>query len=219
MGGFHAKALADLGYTITTVDPDPRRGATHRTVPRRRYDVAAIAAPPATLPALAGQVAPHATRLLVEKPVALTLQQAEGLARDLGGKNVCAGFIERFNPRARELRRRLPIIGRPVNAHFVRWSDRPTWNTDVDLRIHDVDLAHWLELDCPVTYDTRAADRKRRIVTISGTHGTLTADLMAHSLSPLHALWHAFLTGQDVPTLDDAVHAHRALTAECTIAA
>jgi predicted dehydrogenase len=212
MGRFHARVLRDLGYTVTTVDPIAQADLAELPRDLGTYDVAAIATPPELLGLYGIACADAGLRTLIEKPFARSLDEAETTAgHQTDWWRACVGFIERFNPQVRRLRERLPAIGRPVQATFTRWSDRPSCDLLTDLRIHDVDLAHWLALDCPIAYDTRASTTKRRTIAVHGTRGKITVDLMAHTQSPLHVLWHAFLTGQQVPTLEDAVRAHRAL--------
>jgi predicted dehydrogenase len=212
MGRFHARTLRDLGYDVTTVDPYvpadlaglPSLGA---------YSMAAVATPPSHLPGIGLECATAGLRTLVEKPFAPTLQEAEQLADHLDGMEIAVGFIERFNPQVRKLRENLPRIGRPIHATFHRWNDRPTTDLLTDLRIHDIDLANYLELSCPIVFDTRAdAPVKRRSITVVGDCGSVTVDLMDHTTSPLHCLWHRFLSGQPVPGPADAVAAHRVLS-------
>jgi len=212
MGHFHARALRDLGYDVTTVDPYaladldalPCLGA---------YSVAAVATPPVLLPEFGWACASAGLRTLIEKPFAQTVEEAGGLAVVLEGMETCVGFIERFNPQTRKLREHLPRIGRPIRATFHRWNDRPTTDLLTDLRIHDVDLANYLDLRCPIVFDTRAdAPVKRRSITLVGDAGSVAVDLMDHDTSPLHALWHAFLSGKPVPGPQDAVAALVALS-------
>lgn len=211
MGRFHAKALRDLGCQVTTVDPNAP--ADMPTMPPLyRYHAAAIATPPELLGFYGIACADAGLKTLIEKPLAPTLGEAEGLAHVLGGMDVCVGFIERFNPQLQALKRNLPRVGRPLKASFHRWNDRTSTDPITDLRIHDTDLVNYLGLSCPIRFDTRAdAPTKRRFITVVGADGTVTADLMDHDQSPLHAMWHAFLTGSPVPRPADAVEAHRAL--------
>jgi predicted dehydrogenase len=217
MGRFHAKALRDLGYFVTTVDP--HAPADLKRVPDLEgYDVAAIATPPALLGFYGVHCADAGLKTLIEKPVAPSLRQVELIESaviEAGAyDNVCVGFVERFNPKVRELRENLPLIGQAEFASFDRWGDRPNEDALVDLRIHDIDLAHFLGLQCTLDYRTWAgAPRKKRVVRVSGTFGQVNADLMDHDTSPLHALWHAFLSGAPVARLEDAIRAHRALQA------
>lgn len=219
MGRFHAHALRDLGYTVETVDP--HAPADHRTLPElHTYDVAAIATPVDHLAQYGIECAAAGLRTLIEKPFASTLHAAEGLAYTLDSLDVCVGFIERFNPQVKTLEQKLHTIGQPQYASFTRWNTRPSPDLLTDLRIHDVDLANHLGLSCPIHYDTRAdAPIRRRYITVAGANGQATADLMDHTVSPLHALWHAYLSGLPVPGPADAVQAHRALRHREQIAA
>lgn len=225
MGSFHAQILRDLGYTTTTVDPDPAKCADYRTIREallanplhmnRQFDVAAVACPHEHLIDSAFQLA--GTRMLVEKPFATNSRDAAMLGAYLKAADapVCVGFVERFNPRFRDLQalRNRVIVKR---LRFTRWNDRPSPDVLTDLRLHDVDLAHALGVSTnDVEFDTRA-DQSRRVRHIQMTYcdpsagaeeRRCTFDLMEHNQSPLHALWHAFLTGQKVPTPDDAVRA------------
>lgn len=207
MGAFHKKALEDLGFTVTTVDPAGH--ADHRTVPYWTWDAAAVATPVDQLATITRRLLLAGTPTLVEKPVARTLLQVKRLRiTQLAAGTPCAvGFVERFNPTITALK------GEPssqvTTATFTRINDRPSWDLDLDLRLHDVDLALYLGLDpAHCTFRTQAAaDRKvRRIDTPEHS-----VDLTAHTRSPLHHLWRAFMRGDDYPTLTDAVNAHQAL--------
>jgi prephenate dehydrogenase len=46
MGAFHKKALSDLGYDVTTVDPDVNAGADYTRTPHgSHYEVVCVACP------------------------------------------------------------------------------------------------------------------------------------------------------------------------------
>lgn len=213
MGHFHAKALRDLGYFVTTVDPYMPADLPGLPSDLGGYDVAAVATPPDLLGFYGVACADAGLKTLIEKPLAPSLLEARAIAEaQTPYWDVCIGFIERYNPQVRALKERLPLVGKPHTASFVRWNDRPTNDLKIDLRIHDVDLAHFLGLECKIGYLTAAnAQIKMRLITITGDAGEEIADLMDHDTSPLHALWHAFLTGQDVPRIEDAIRAHEAL--------
>jgi predicted dehydrogenase len=212
MGGFHRKVLLDLGYDVDTVDPQRGLRADYRTLvdAGKLYDVAAISCPPEFLAEAAMQLA--GVPMLVEKPFALGYEEATELAAALEGAPVCVGFVERFNPHIRALRRWISGLD-VTTARFVRLSDRPTWNIDLDLRIHDFDLAYYLGVEDVAGFDTRAESeaKVRRIEIIhrdaNGLPRDLIADFIDHAQSPLHALWHAFLSGRDYPKPDDALRA------------
>ncbi len=211
MGTFHARVLRDLGLDVTTVDPDPAVGADCTTVPaHRNFDAVCIATPIDHLVTEAERWAGHHGWLLIEKPAAPSLLEAKRLAAILHGQRVCVGYVERFNPRVRRLRELLADSPPPRTARFTRWNDRPSFDVALDLGSHDIDLARFLGLTCPVAFDQRAAAPvRRRAIEVRVDNGrALTVDLMAHDTSPLHAQWHAFLANRPTygyATLEDAV--------------
>ncbi len=199
MGGFHRKVLADLGLDVTTVDPDPNAGADYLRVPSRDYEVVCVATPIEQLVEEAFRWCGHEGYLLIEKPLAPSLKVAKQMACLLTGQRVAVGYVERFNPRVRALKRLLDDSPPPYSARFTRHNDRPSPDVPLDLRSHDVDLAAWLGCTERVTYDTSdcAPERRRTIQIQPGPEGlSLAVDLTAHDTSPLHAMWHAFLSGQ-----------------------
>lgn len=233
MGGFHARVLRDLGYDVTTVDPDPARQADFSTLdglfdslrgprdvavyltPRAQetFDVAAVAVPPERLVETAYRLAGVA-HLLVEKPFALNTRDARMLAAYLHecGSQVAVGLVERFNPQVVALRQRVSATTPAKHIEFVRWNDRASFDVDLDLKLHDVDL--WSHLapfvgTYNVTFDARAETgiRARRIAITYGDDSRETIDLMDHDQSPLHALWFAFLTGRKHPKPSDVIQA------------
>jgi predicted dehydrogenase len=223
MGSFHRDVLTKhLGYTVTTVDPDPSRGADYATIAEaclpRDYDVAVVAAPAERLVECAFELA--GTPLLVEKPFATNVRDATMLAAYLDSRKapVAVDFTERFNPRLVELREHLQ--GREiVAARFTRWSVKPSWNVGLDLLVHDIDLAYHLGLvqrleGFPgITYDTRAdAPRNVRRIEVDTADGQMFwANLLDHGKSPLTILWHNFLINH--PYTPRPAHAVRALKA------
>lgn len=217
MGGFHRRILADLGYDPITVDPDPARGADHTTLPPGRFDIVCIAVPIRDLAEQAAQFAGRTRFLLIEKPMAATIAEARELAELLAGQDVAVGYVERFNPRVRRLCALLADSPQPAWAHFTRWNDRPSPNVALDLEAHDRDLAQFLGLTCPVRFDEQAnASRRCREIMICANH-VLHVDLTAHDTSPLHAQWHAFLSGQPgYATPSDAIAVLAALDQEVT---
>lgn len=215
MGRFHRKVLMDLGYDVTTVDPDPTAGADYLSVPSGRHPgVVCVATPMEHLAETAAGFALHTQHLLIEKPGATTYGDALSLASLLGGQRVAVGYVERFNPVVRAVRAVLchrATLGMfpPSGAHFTRWNDRPSSDVALDLQSHDIDLVQHLQLTCPVTLNTRAGvGVRRREIDIHGTaFGLLRYDLMDHDTSPLHAQWHSFLSDRSgYATPADAVH-------------
>lgn len=208
MGRFHRRALRDLGLDVTTVDRDPAAGADHLAIPARtHFDVVCIAVPIEQLADEAAGWAGHDGWLLIEKPGAPTLEQARSLAELLDGQRVAIGYVERFNPQIRQLTAELADAPPPVFAHFRRWNQRQAAG-DLDLVSHDLDLTRFLGLTCPVRYEAAGGQPVQlRDVNVRCERGpTLRADLTAHDTSPLHAQWHAFLSGRPgLATPADAV--------------
>lgn len=211
MGTFHARVLADLGYEVTTVDPEPAKGADHRAlagkvngVPAQRFDVACIAVP---IPHLLRTAAEVATRfpvehLLIEKPMAPSAKEWLKFGPCLHGhvQNVAVGYVERFNPVVRRLIRE--NRGRTLECiEFTRLNDRPSPDARLDLWSHDLDLAMWLR-ERGVRFEGARfeangdAPRRTRVVRASYTDGSVAEyDLTAHTGNPLRRQWEAFLEG------------------------
>lgn len=224
MGMLHSRTLQDLGFRVTTVDPQPGV-ADYRTIMSALdasgpFDVAAVAAPIDQLADCAYDCA--GMRMLVEKPFADDVGLAREVAHYLAQIDapVCVGFTERFNPVVRQLHEDLDRLPQVLAAKFVRWSDRPSPNPALDLLTHDVDLAWFLGIN-DAGYDTRCeASHKARLISLifGGANGNITMsermyNLMNHESHPLVAMWHAFLSGQDHPKPEDAVRALERATA------
>jgi UDP-N-acetylglucosamine 3-dehydrogenase len=90
--------------------------------------------------------------VLVEKPLAATVEQAREIVRLCAEANVrgAVGHVERFNPALQELRRRLldGQVGRLFSVQTERTGPFPARLQDVgvvtDLASHDIDLVSWL---------------------------------------------------------------------------
>lgn len=204
MGGFHRRVLMDLGLDVTTVDPCPAAGADYLSVPRRDFDAVCVSVPIEHLP-IAVEFANRTDYLLVEKPMAPTEKVARQMACLMAGERaaVAVGYVERYNPVVRGVKAMLDYCREgdhhhPTSATFTRWNERPSEDALIDLQSHDVDLARFFGLDCAVTFDARAGvGVRRREVEIQGrSFAPLRYDLTAHHTSPLHAQWHAFLSGR-----------------------
>ena len=156
LGRFHARVHAeipdiDLRYVV---DIDPARaadvaatyGGEARTDPRRvlgEVDAVSVVTPTVTHHAIARDFLDAGVSVLVEKPMTVTVQEADeliGLAEDRGAK-LQVGHIERFNPAYRAIR---DVLRAPAFIECHRLSPYPFRSTDVsvvlDLMIHDLDL-------------------------------------------------------------------------------
>lgn len=101
---------------------------------------------------VARQVLENGCHVLVEKPIAVSLEDAYKLI-DLADKHSCiltVGHIERYNPAIIELKRRLDAgeLGKIFQIHARRLGPSPTRIQDVgvafDLAPHDLDIMRFL---------------------------------------------------------------------------
>ena len=110
-----------------------------------RIDAASVVTPTSTHFAVADALLKQGVHLLLEKPMTVTLAEADALiaAADQAGVTLQIGHIERFNPGIRLLMARAAGHPRFIESHrmgpFVkRGADVPVV---LDLMIHDIDLA------------------------------------------------------------------------------
>jgi predicted dehydrogenase len=136
------------------VDSDPEKGgvlARHLDVPYvaniaevlSLSDAAVLATPSDTHADLGVALLDAGLDLLVEKPIAPSVNDAERLiaAAVQSGRILMVGHIERFNPAVLELKR---LIDQPIHLDLTRtgpFSPRVTADVVLDLMIHDLDLA------------------------------------------------------------------------------
>jgi UDP-N-acetylglucosamine 3-dehydrogenase len=167
MGANHARVYAEIdGVELAAVaDTNAARveQATRRRTARgyagidrllaeERVDLLTVAVPTRAHVEVAARAIERGVPLLVEKPLAATLDEGERL-RDLAaaaGVRLMVGHIERFNPAVRELKRRLREgeLGRVFQVHARRVGPFPTRVRDVgvvlDLAPHDIDVMRFL---------------------------------------------------------------------------
>lgn len=157
LGYHHARLYAALeGCELAgVVDPDPERRAragadfgapafaTLEELIAKGVEAVSIATPTTTHAAVATRLLDAGAHVLVEKPIAPTLAEAEAmvaLARDRG-RILQVGHIERFNGAVLAV---MEAIARPRFIECHRLSPFPMRGTDVsvvlDLMIHDLDI-------------------------------------------------------------------------------
>lgn len=106
-------------------------------------EAVSIATPTVTHHAIARDFLDAGVDVLLEKPMTLTLEEADDLIRraEMGGRILQVGFIERFNPAVIALEK---VIGRPLFIEAHRLHPFNSRGTDVDvvldLMIHDLDI-------------------------------------------------------------------------------
>jgi predicted dehydrogenase len=173
MGANHARVYSEIaGVELTAVaDTDAARieQATRgrasrgyadyrRMLDEERIDLVSVAVPTRAHGDVGAEVIARGVPLLVEKPLAATLEEGRRL-RDLAaaaGVLLTVGHIERFNPAVIELKRRLRAgeLGRVFQVHARRVGPFPERVRDVgvvlDLAPHDIDVMRYL-LDSEVT--------------------------------------------------------------------
>jgi predicted dehydrogenase len=147
MGKFHAGkfgASADAEL-VAVVDADPSR-ATQGTDYKPwlgRIDAAVVAVPTQLHFAVAKDCLEAGVHVLVEKPLATTLAQADALLELARAKKLVlqVGHLQRFNPAFQALAAQ---AGRPLFIDIERLAPFKARGTDVDvvldLMIHDLDL-------------------------------------------------------------------------------
>lgn len=110
-------------------------------------DAASLAVPTSLHAAMGRALLRHGVHLLIEKPIATTLAQADALIRAATRRALVlqVGHIERFNAAIHAARRHLT---HPRFIEIHRLSPYPFRGTDVsvvlDVMIHDLDLLLWL---------------------------------------------------------------------------
>jgi predicted dehydrogenase len=167
MGRNHLRVLHDLpGVELVAVaDSDEAAakslghayGVAHFTshqdlLSSAKLDAVTIAAPTTLHHRIALDALAAGCHLLVEKPLAATVAEAEDLVKQArkAGKILAVGHVERHNPAIRELKRRLKEgqAGRIYQVHTRRLGPFPERVRDVgvtlDLAPHDVDVMRHL---------------------------------------------------------------------------
>ena len=112
-----------------------------------KVDVVSIATPTETHCEIACAFLDQGVHVLVEKPIALTLDEADKMivAAKKSGAKLMVGQLERFNPAMVALR---PHVTQPLYFEIHRVSPFPNRSLDVDVvldvMIHDLDAVQWL---------------------------------------------------------------------------
>ncbi|TAN34321.1 Gfo/Idh/MocA family oxidoreductase [bacterium] len=167
MGRNHLRVLRDLAgvVLVAVADSDAPNaeslgrayGIPHYTshqelLASERVDAVTIAAPTTLHHPIAIDALAAGCHVLVEKPLAATVDEAEDLVKraKAAGRILAAGHVERHNPAIRELKRRLKEgqAGRIYQLHTRRLGPFPERVRDVgvtlDLATHDVDVMRYL---------------------------------------------------------------------------
>jgi predicted dehydrogenase len=167
MGRNHARIYAELPdvQLVGIADADvgaaegivQRYGGTAYTDYRRmleeqRPDAVTIAVPTEDHYDVAIQAIEHGCHLLIEKPIAFSIEQGEQMIAAASAAGVClmVGHIERFNPAVGALKEMLAQgqLGRIFQVDARRQSPFPARVRDVgvviDLAVHDLDVMRYI---------------------------------------------------------------------------
>jgi predicted dehydrogenase len=112
-----------------------------------KTDAVSIATPTETHAEIACAFLEKGIHVLVEKPIAMTLAEADQMiaAAEQSGAKLMVGQLERFNPAMIALR---PHVTKPLYFEIHRVSPYPNRSLDVDVvldvMIHDLDAVQWL---------------------------------------------------------------------------
>lgn len=169
MGAHHARVYSELeGSAFSAVydnSPETCRAVAakygvHAAVSLEdfasRVDAATLCSPTVTHFEIGARLLAQGKHLLIEKPIADTVERAHELAR-LAAENHCilqVGHIERFNPALAALEKRLQ---NPRFLEVTRLSPYPNRSTDIgvvlDLMIHDIEIILHLVKSPLVSFD------------------------------------------------------------------
>ena len=176
----------------------------------RRSDVEAVCiCTPTTMHAVvASKAIKYRKHILIEKPMASTVVEAQHILRQASGKDILlmVGFIERFNPALRSIKEIVERgdLGEVVLAFARRVGRWPERIGDVgvvkDSAIHDIDIMRFLFKEEPLSVYARAGalghkfeDYAQIMLSFSGIK---TAFVEANWLTP-HKVRTLTVTGKD----------------------
>jgi predicted dehydrogenase len=163
-----AKPLADELGTIWTDDLD-------RILGDRAIDAVDICLPTPEHRPVSDAAIAAGKHVLLEKPIALTMEDADALVRLAGTTDrvFMVAHVLRFWPEYVELQRRIASgeYGHPLTACAYRRQPFPAWSAlfsqseltggaVIDMMIHDYDALNWL-LGTPTTVDARGIKNPR----------------------------------------------------------
>lgn len=167
IGNNHARILADMDDVELVAVVDTNKDQVNRIGNRYRVhkyttiddlfgleqlDAVCICVPTVNHYEVARRAISEKVHLLVEKPIALTIEQGREIitAAEEAGVTLTVGHVERFNPAVIALRQRIAKgeLGRVFQVEAHRASPFPTHVLDVgvviDLAVHDLDVMRYI---------------------------------------------------------------------------
>lgn len=168
LGRHHVRILAELPEAdlvgIYDLRPDVARELAERHGTRATdsldelgdtVDAAIVAVPTADHLTVAVHLLERGVHVLVEKPIAATLEEADELLSHAGDRVVAVGHVEYYNPAVQAL---LAVEGPPGYVEIQRLAEFTPRSLDVDvvldLMIHDLQILH--AIDPSPVYEVRA---------------------------------------------------------------
>jgi UDP-N-acetylglucosamine 3-dehydrogenase len=166
MGKNHVRVASEIPGSTLVAGSDPsekNRAALGRygielfedyrvMLDKVKPDIATLAVPTELHKEVACEVMARGIHVMVEKPIAKTLAEADAMIETAARYKVklMVGHLERFNPAVQEIRRRVleGELGRIFQLHARRLSPFPARIQDVgvilDLATHDIDAMHFI---------------------------------------------------------------------------
>lgn len=165
MGKNHARIYSDLDNVKLVAVADSNKDALtaiskkynvegysdyKELLGKEKIDLLSIAVPTEFHKQVAIEVIDKGINVLLEKPIAKTLDEAKEIIKKTKEKKVklMIGHIERFNPAIIELKKRLSELGEIYKIAVDRVGPFPSRITDVgvviDLSVHDIDVISYL---------------------------------------------------------------------------
>jgi UDP-N-acetylglucosamine 3-dehydrogenase len=204
MGGNHARVLRAIpqAQVCVVVDLDAEKGqrladhigASYESRPDvlpGRVDAAIVSTPAETHAEIAMTLIEQGLDVLIEKPIALTIEEAKELvaAARRHDRILMIGHVERFNPAVIELSRHVDGLIHVDIRRIGPFTSRITTDVVLDLMIHDVDLVNALVGSEPMavlSMTRRVWTRTEDMATCflaypNGVSATLTASRASHT--------------------------------------
>ena len=160
-------------------------------------DYCVLSAPTAYHLELGLQLAEHGVHTLIEKPVAVTADEAQQLVNAFSSKQLIGGVghVERFNPAIQAMRQKISegLLGEVFQVATRRQGPFPARISDVgvikDLATHDIDLTMWIMQQRYKSVSSHTAFRSGRkhedmLVAIGQLEGGVIVSHLVNWLSP-----------------------------------
>ena len=209
MGANHARVLSNLDGVDLVAVADPQ-GDTRGMLPgtevltsvdeviKKNVDYCVIAAPTAFHEEISLKLIDAGIHILIEKPIAHTLESAKRITKAASEKGVigAVGHIERFNSALQQARTRIQNgdLGEIFQISTRRLGPFPARIADVgvvmDLATHDIDLTSWIADSEYLNISAQSATRSGRahedlVAVVAQLKNGVVVNHLVNWLSPL----------------------------------